>query len=155
MTALARVVRKTRRKNLAQRVASAVAGIELAFVVMLIRAGAGGWQVNLALGLLLMACVFGEDRVNGLLSLRQIPPDSREVNTAFQEDGYTSRTRSGERWWPYRQIRILAETEDYFIFVLDRTHRQVFDKRGFTWGSAEELRTLLERKTGKKVRTFR
>ena len=153
MVTLARVTRKARgRSSTARRLACAVAGMELALTLMLARAGASGWPVNLLLAVILLTCIFGEDHVNGALALRQIPPGSREVNTAFQDDGYTSRSQSGESWRPYNRVKTLAETEDYFIFVLDQGRGEVFDKKGFTWGDPDRFREYVREKTRLKIR---
>lgn len=103
------------------------------------------------------AAVLTEDWVNGAVGLRRTPEDCRVVNTAFPEDGscYVCRSQSGERWWPYNQIVRVVESRDYFALLLDRKHGQVFDKKGFTWGTMEEFRELIRKKTGLKIQYIR
>lgn len=158
MTALARMTRKTLRRGRngpVRMLAWFVVLLELFLTAVYIRAGAGGWLVNVLLACIMLACILGEDYVNGAVGLRQILPASRSVNTAFKEDGYVHRTRAGESWWPYRQIRAVVESRDYFAFLLDRTHGQIYDKKGFAWGSPDEFRAFIQRKTGLKIQRVR
>lgn len=154
MTALARMTRRTLRRGRngpVRMLAWFVVVLELFLVFLYIRAGAGGWLVNLLLACIMLACILGEDYVNGAIGLRQILPTSRSVNAAFKEDGYVHRTQAGESWWPYRQIRAIVESRDHFAFLLDRTHGQVYDKHGFTWGDPDGFREFIQRKTGLKI----
>lgn len=154
MTALARMTRRTLRRGRngpVRMLAWFVVVLELFLVFLYIRAGAVGWLVNLLLACIMLACILGEDYVNGAIGLRQILPASRSVNAAFKEDGYVHRTQAGESWWPYRQIRAIVESRDHFAFLLDRTHGQVYDKHGFTWGDPDGFREFIQRKTGLKI----
>ena len=98
---------------------------------------------------------FVEDTVNGLVGLRQVAPGSREVNAAFQEKYYVHRTQGAETWWNYDQIKAVAETEDYFALLLGKSQGQVYDKKGFSWGTPEDFRTLIQQKTGLRVQKVR
>lgn len=155
MEALARVTRKTLRRGRngpVRMLAWFVVILETFLTAIYIRGGQEGWLTNLLLGLIMLVCILGEDRTNGLIGLRRMPPDRREVNTAFQEGRcYICRSQAGEDWWPYDQIRLVAETRDYFALILDRRHGQIYDKRGFSWGSPEEFRVFIEKKTGLRV----
>lgn len=159
MTALARANRKTLRRGQSgpvRALAWFVVALELFLTVTYIRGGETDWPVNALLGLFMLGCLLLEDRVNGAAALRRIPPEERVVNAAFQEDGhFVLRTQAGENWWPYFQIKAAAETEDYFFLFPDRHHGQVYDKKGFSWGTQEEFRTLIQRKTGLKIQKFR
>ena len=79
----------------------------------------------------------------------------RSVNATFRDSGYVHRAQSGESWWPYHQIRAVVETEDYFVLLLDRSHGHIYDKQGFAWGTPEEFRELLHKRTGLKVQKIR
>ena len=159
MTALAKMTRKTirRGRNGPVRVlAWLVVLLEGYLTFIFLRGGAEGWQTNARLGAFMLACILSEDWVNGAVGLRKTPPDSREVNTAFQEDSfYVCRSRAGERWYPYSQVAVAVETKDYFALLLDRKHGQVFAKKGITWGAEEELRALIRKKTGLKIQNVR
>lgn len=154
MTALARMTRRTLRRGRngpVRMLAWFIVVLELFLTYIYIRAGVGGWLVNVLLACIMLACILGEDYVNGAVGLRHILPSGRSVNAAFKEDGYVHRTQAGESWWPYRQIRAIVESRDHFALLLDRTHGQIYDKKGFTWGDPDGFREFIQRKTGLKV----
>ena len=155
MTALAKMTRKTVRRGRngpVRLMAWFVVLLETYLTVIYARAGLGGWQMNLLLGGIMLACILGEDTVNGIVGLRQILPASREVNATFQENHYIHRTQGAETWWSYRQIKAIGEDKDYFAFVLDKNHGQIYAKEGFEWGSPDEFREFIQRRTGLKIR---
>lgn len=159
MTALARVNRKTFRRGRngpVRLLAWFVVLLESFLTVVYIRGGQSGWLTNVLLAVIMLAAILGEDWANGLVGLRNLPANRREVNTAF-EDGscYVCRTQAGEDWWPYRQIMAAAETRDYFVLILDRRRGQVYDKNGFSCGTPEEFRSLIKKKTGLKTQLIR
>lgn len=154
MTALARMTRKTLRRGRngpVRMLACFIVALELFLTFIYIRAGAGGWLVNMLLAGIMLACILGEDYVNGAVGLRQVLPASRTVNVTFKDDGYVHRTQAGESWWPYRQIKAIVESRDYFVLLLDKTHGQIYDKNGFTWGNPDGFREFIQRKTGLKI----
>ena len=160
MTALAKMTRKTVRRGRngpVRLMAWFVVLLETYLTVIYARAGLGGWQMNLLLGGIMLACILGEDWVNGAIGLRRTAPEEREVNAAFQEKEscYVCRAQLGERWWPYSQIQAAVETRHYFALLLDRKHGQVFSKQGIAWGSEEEFRALIRTKTGLKIQYIR
>ena len=155
MTALAKMSRKSLRRGRSgpvRTLAWFVVVLELFLTYAYIRGGERGWPVNALLALFMLGCLLGEDRINGMVGLRQVLPDSREVNATFQTDSsYVHRTQAAESWFPYGGIRAFCETEDYFALLLSRNHGQIYDKTGFTWGTPEDFRELIQRKTGIKV----
>lgn len=159
MAALARVNRKTLRRGSSfpvRTLAWFVTALEAFLTVIYLRNGHAGWPVNALLGLFMLACLLLEDWINGAVGLRQIQPDSRSVNAVFQEEScYICRTQAGEKRWPYSQIKLAAETEDYFVLLLDRFHGQVYEKKGFSWGTPDDFRALIQKKTGRKVQRMR
>ena len=46
---------------------------------------------------------------------------------------------------------MVAETEAYFIFILNVNHAQVYQKENMTGGTADEFRAFMEEKLGKPV----
>lgn len=155
MTALARITRKTMRRGRngpVRMLAWFVVILEAFLTAVYIRGGASGWPVNLLLGLVMLGCILGEDYVNGQLLLRQVPSTGRTVNTTFPDgNSYTYRTQAGEGCWLYSQIQAIAEDKNYFVLLLDKTHGQIYDKMSFSWGTPEEFRTFIQRKTGLKM----
>ena len=129
-----------------------IVALELFLIYIYIRAGEGGWLVNALLAAFMLACLLGEDRINGVVGLRQVLPGSREVNATFKKDSsYVHRTQAAESWWPYTEIRAFCESKDYFALLLGRSHGQIYDKNGFTWGTPDEFREFIQQKTGLKV----
>lgn len=160
MTALARANRKTLRRGQSgpvRALAWFVVALELFLTVTYVRGGETDWPVNALLGLFMLGCLLLEDRIGGAAALRRIPPDRRTVNATFQGDSssYVHRTRAGESWQLYSQLRAAVETEDYFILLQDRRHGQVYDKKGFSWGTPQEFRELIHKKTGLKIEKIR
>lgn len=151
MTALARMTRKTLRRGRngpVRMLAWFVSILELFLTFLYIRAGAG-WLINALLAAIMLSCILGEDYVNGAVGLRQILPASRTVNATFQDGNtYVHRTQAGESCWLYSQIMAIVEDEKYFALLLDRTHGQIYDKSGFSWGTSAEFRDFIQRKTG-------
>jgi hypothetical protein len=46
---------------------------------------------------------------------------------------------------------MLAETNDYFIFLFSSSHAQVYDKNSLAGGSVSEFCVFIEEKTGRKI----
>lgn len=158
MTALAKINRKTIRRGRSSPVrtfAWCVAAVELGLAALFIWTGAGGWLTNVLMAAIMLACILGEDAVNGIVGLRRIPPADREVNAAFQEERYVHRTQGAETWWSYRQIKAIGEDKDYFAFALDKKHGQIYAKDSFDWGTPEEFREFIQRKTGLRIQKVR
>ena len=118
MTALARMTRKTVRRGRngpVRLMAWFVVLLEAYLTVIYVRAGLGGWQMNLLLGGIMLACILGEDWVNGAIGLRRTAPEELEVNAAFQDDRcYVCRSQGGERWWLYSQIWVAGGDRGLF-----------------------------------------
>lgn len=75
-----------------------------------------------------------------------------KATTVFCDESYTTSTSIGKTEFPYdRNIDLLAETKDYFVFVFDKNHAQVYDKRGLSGGTIEEFRGFITEKTGKAI----
>ena len=159
MTALARMTRRTLRRGRngpVRMLAWFVVLLEGFLTVSYIRGGFGTWLPNTLMGLFMLGCLLLEDRVNGAFALRRIPENSRTINAAFQEDSsYVHRSEAGEHWYAYSQIRLAAETRDYFVLLQDRSHGQVYRKTDFTWGGPDQFRELIRKKTGLKIQKIR
>ena len=157
LTALARGARKYVRKKrgvIVRLVAGAVILLNVFFCVLSIRAGDSRWWVNGALALFLAVVIFGEDQLNGRFNAKYILPDAREVTASFGAEEYTSVTPSSESRFAYSQIHAVCETKEYFLFYLDRNLGQIYDKNGFTQGTAMAFREFISRKTGMQVRNI-
>ncbi|WP_195279306.1 YcxB family protein [Clostridium sp. J1101437_171009_A5] len=152
LTAMARGLRKTVRRKKSRR--SRIVGVVLMVLAFLFGAGDlilnPGWKAWLDLGVavVLLLILLTEDRVNGFLAGRKVLPGARDTETVFTEYDYTTTIQNAETRWSYESIRAIAEGENFIVLALSDRHAQVFDKRGITAGTPEELRTLLRDKTG-------
>lgn len=157
LTALAKGARKSvrrRRGHVIRILGGAIILLNVFFCWVSLWTGDSRWWVNGALALFLLVIIFGEDQLNGRVSAKYVLPDAREVTTTFDAEQYTHRTPSSESRFTYDQIQAVCETEDYFLFYLNRNLGQIFDKNGFTTGSAMAFRDFISRKTGLAVRNI-
>lgn len=156
MIALAKITRKTLGGSRpVRRFAWFAVVVELIIMLMSFLAGDGGWVINALLAGIMLASVLGEDTVNGLIAFRQVLPDSREINVTFREDHYIQRGQGWETRWNYRPIVAVGEDKDYFALLIDKSHGQIYSKKGFEWGSPKEFREFIRRKTGLKIRKIK
>ncbi|MDE7260789.1 MAG: YcxB family protein [Oscillospiraceae bacterium] len=157
LTALARGARRSVRKKrgvIVRIVGLAVILLNVLFCAASIKAGDSRWWVNGALALFLLVIIFGEDQLNGRVSAKYLLPDAQKVTTSFGPEGYTSATASSESRFTYDQIQAVCETRDCFLFYLNRNLGQIYDKNGFTKGTAMAFRDFISRKTGLQVKNI-
>ena len=151
MTALARGLRKTVRKKHSRR--SNIFGwivVVMAAILVLSAKEINGKVIFTGLaGLMIVLAFLFEDALNGMIAMKRGIPGLHSAVTTFREDGYHSKTEVGESDFPYAPIVAMAESKDYFLLLIGPSHGQVYDKRGFLSGTAEDFRRLLEEKTGK------
>lgn len=158
LAALAHGARKSvrKRRGVAVRVTAAVIiGLNALFAWASFRAGDSRWWVNGAVALFLLAIVVWEDQVNAKFSSKYILPDAREVTAVFLEDFYKQTSKAADSRFQYDQIQAVCETKDYFLLYLSRNLGQIYDKKGFTKGTAMAFRQFLSNKTGLQVRQIR
>lgn len=158
MTALSRAARRTlgRRRSIAVHIFGWAVVVLILLLSLLLWLGGGGISyLNLLLGLVMLATLLWEDRLNGAIGLRQTLPGSRQVTAHFTGEDYRHITPVSESRWHYDQIQAVCETEDYFLLLLSRRHGQVYSKAGFTRGDPETFRTFIAGKTGLTVQYIR
>ena len=100
---------------------------------------------------IMVAALIWEDRINGYFAEKRALPGTKHTAAAFDEEGYTTVNEAGETRWKYENIQMVAETEEYFVFVLNVNHAQAYQKRSIAGGTVEEFRVFLEKKLGKSV----
>ena len=158
LTALSRGARKSvrrRRGTVVRVIGTAVILLNVLFCVLSIQLGDNRWWLNGALALFLVVIIYGEDRLNGRISAKYLLPDAKDVTASFGSEEYISATASSESHFTYDQIHAVCETEDYFLLYLNRNLGQIYDKNGFTKGTAMAFREFISRKTGLQVRNVR
>ena len=154
LTVMARALRKTVRKKHSRR--SHVIGWIIVAVTLLLslRNGFAVSRKELltwAIELIMVLTMLFEDRINGRFAHKRMLPGTEHTATSFDEEGYTSVNAAGTTRWSYENVQAVAETEDYFVFVLNFNHAQIYDKRTLSGGTEAEVRMFLEEKMGKPI----
>lgn len=157
LTVMARTIRLTLRKERTKR-SRVMSVIVIAFAVLMTFSGTGSGYVFdhrhivnfVVIVALILALVF-EDQLNGYITGRRMLCGTRRAETFFREENYYSMNEIGRTEWEYENIALIAETNDYFVFLFDGNHAQLYDKSTLTGGSVEEFRLFISGKTGKTV----
>ena len=105
----------------------------------------------MALAMIVLIALLFEDKINAWIARRRMMAGTDRATCTFTQDGYCSESAVGRTEWHYENIRYIAEDKDYFIFVFDKNHAQVYAKHGMTDGTAEEFRAFLSGITGKEI----
>ena len=157
MTDMARALRKTIRKKRSRR--SHILGWIIIAAALLITLPLGGrpftldartflnWAAALAVGAVLLL----EDTMNGYGARKRLMAGTGQSHSVFREDSYRTETGVGATEWNYSSVAQVAETRQYFVFLFDQSHAQVYDKSTLSGGSPEEFRSFIAQKTGKEV----
>lgn len=157
MTAMAKALRKTIRKKKNRR--SHILGWILAALALFL----AFWSpetgfyfilnsrsfITLTLAIVLTVVLIWEDHINGYLACRRLLPGTEKSKTVFRNNEFVSATAAGISTFGYDRVVMLAETEDYFVFIFSVSHAQVYDKKHFSDGSPEDFRAFIEQVTGK------
>lgn len=96
-----------------------------------------------------------EDKINGYIAKKRMLKGTESVKVTFKEDGYVSTSPIGKSEWHYKNIQQIAETEEYFIFVFDQSHAQVYNKKGLISGNIDDFRKFIAEKTEKEVQSIK
>lgn len=158
LAALSRGTRKTlhkRRSIVVQVLALVIIALNLLFAWASWQVGDIRWLLNGAVAVFLLVITLREDWFNLRLTGRYVLPDAQEVTTAFGDEGFTQTSKAAEGQFRYDQIENICETSDYFLLYLDHNLGQVYDKKGFTKGTAMGFRDFISRKTGLQMRNIR
>lgn len=156
VAAMVHALRKTHRKKRSRR--SRIFGwIVMAFGLLLAisdfanaRADIGTW-VTLVTILVLLAVFVWEDAINAFFARKRTLPGLMHIHAVFGEDNYRTETEMGNTEWFYANILSVVELPEYFVFLFDKNHAQIYTKAGMTGGSPEEFRAFLAEKTGKEI----
>lgn len=155
LAAMARGLRKTVRRKRSRR--SRVVGWVLVALALLFGVGDlildPGWEgwLDLGVAVMLLVVLFTEDQLNGFFAGRKLLPGSREVETVFTEQDYVATVQNAQTRWSYESIQAIADGKEFIALALSNRHAQVYAKEGSAGGTAEELLSLLQTKTGLSV----
>lgn len=158
VTTMARTLRKTLRKKRSRR--SHIFGwiVLVIAVILTLPLGEKEFAINfktiitwIAASAILVALLF-EDRMNGYIARKRMLAGMDRAATVFNDESYVTTTSIGKTEFPYdHNIDLLAETKDYFVFIFDKSHAQVYDKHALAGGTLEEFRKFISEKTGKEI----
>lgn len=157
ITAMAKAMRKTVRRKRNKR--TRIAGWIIIILALLLTIPSKGeifvieanmivtWLAVLMMGIVLLF----EDNINAYIAKKRMVKGTEKAVTVFKDEIYISTTDMGKTEWYYKNIIQIAETKEYFIFIFDNSHAQIYDKNKFTKGTVEEFRTFICEKTGKEI----
>lgn len=111
--------------------------------------------ITLIVVAIMVVVLIFEDKINGYIARKRMITGMEKSITTFKEDSYISETNIGKTEFYYNNINIIAETEEYFVFVFDQSHAQIYDKSGLKSGTLEEFKKFIEIKTEKKIQEIK
>lgn len=160
ITTMAKAIRKTARRTRSRR--SHVFGVIVMILAVLLTLPFGDKEFALdfktvitwgVAAVLLFTLIF-EDKINGYIARKRMLPGLDRATVTFREEGYHSETEIGSSDFKYDTIMLLAETEDYFVFVFSQSHAQVYNKKTIEGGTVEEFRKFITSVTGKTIQSI-
>ena len=92
-----------------------------------------------------------QDKINGYIARKRMIAGMEKSITTFKEDSYISETNIGKTEFYYKNIQEIAENNNYFIFIFDQSHAQIYDKNGLTKGNIDEFRNFVTKRTEKEI----
>lgn len=158
VTAMARTLRKTLRRKRSLR--SHIFGwiVIVAAVLLTLPFGNKDFAPDLntiitwLAALIILIAILFEDKINGYAARKRMLAGMDKATTVFNDESYITTTNIGKTEFSYdHNIDLLAETKDYFVFVFDKNHAQVYDKSALSGGAMDEFRRFITAKTGKEI----
>ena len=155
LTAMARAVRKTVRAKTSRRVRLYAWVIIGLLLVSLWLSWGDIWQTaaNCVVIAALLLISWKEDDINGFFAKRKALPGTDTADTIFYPVHFLVKTAAAESQWQYDKILALAETKDYFLFVMGKNHAMAIGKADLGGGVAE-FRRFIEDKSGRKIQSI-
>ena len=92
-----------------------------------------------------------EDKINGYVARKRMLPGLEKAYVTFKEDSFYSETEIGSSEFKYSAIMLLAETENYFVYIFSQSHAQIYSKKSIEGGTIEEFREFIKGVTGKEI----
>ena len=154
---MAKALRKTARRKRSRR--SHILGAILIVAAILLTLPLGGKEfvldsrtvITWLVAAVLLFTLLFEDKLNGYIARKRMLPGLASATVTFHENGYHSETEIGSSDFKYSTVAMLAETEDYFVFVFSPSHAQIYSKKSLTGGTVEEFRAFLTTATGREI----
>lgn len=153
MTALVRALRKTVRKKATRRI-KILGWIICALAAMMLVVPDVSPPMRglnfVALVVILVVQIWG-DSINGWMAQRNVLPGAELWSTSFYPDHYECRIAGATTSWSYEKIVLVAESREYFFFIMGKNHAQIYQKSQLKGGTVDSFRGFLEQRTGKAV----
>ena len=157
ITTMAKALRKTIRKKRSKR--SHIFGIIIilcAIMLSLPEKGeafviTGSLVVTWIAVVVMAITLLFEDKINGYIARKRMLTGMEKSIVTFKEESYLSETAVGKTEFYYNNIHTLAESDEYFVFIFNQNHAQIYDKNGLKEGSLEEFKKFITEKTGKEM----
>ena len=157
VTAMAKALRKTARKKRSRRTHIFAVIVILLALLLTLPIGDRVFVLDfktiitwLAAALILFTLIF-EDKLNGYIARKRMLPGLDKSNVTFTPEGYHSETAIGSSDFKYETITLLAETDDYFVFVFGQNHAQVYSKQSIEGGTIEQFSEFITSVTEKEI----
>ena len=158
LTAMAKALRKTVRKKRG-RISHIRGWVIVAFsLALLVTASQNPLEtrekITVAVGAIILITLIFEDRLNGYIGKKRMLKGTEKAVAVFDEENaetFISETEAGKTEFYYKNIVAIAETKEYFVFILSANHGQLYDKAHLSGGTPEQFRDFISEKTGKSV----
>ena len=160
LTAMAKCLRKTVRRKKSRKSHAwgwIVEAMAIFLLVLSCRDGDGlnvGTTITVVMAVVLPIVLIFEDRINGAIAGRSLLKGTEHAVAVFDSENpefFVSETAVGKTEFPYNSILVIAETENYFVFILSAIHGQVYDKRALSGGDVDSFRQFICERTGKEI----
>lgn len=157
LSIMAKCIRKTVRKKRSRR--SHIFGWLVVLLALLLSfsSGEGDFVIEpktivtwTAAGVMVFTLIF-EDSINGYFAGKRLLKGTEHAISVFDSDmadGFVSETSIGKSIFSYDRILLIAETQQYFVFIFSASHAQLYRKSSITGGTVDEFRAFLTEKTG-------
>lgn len=157
ITVMAKALRKTIRKKRSKR--SHIFGIIIILCAILLSISDKNEEFVITMNLVvtwiavmvMTVTLLFEDKLNGYIARKRMLPGMEKSIVTFQEESYLSETAVGKTEFYYNNINTIAETDEYFVFIFNQNHAQIYDKKGLKEGTIEGFRDFITQKTEKEI----
>jgi len=160
ITIMAKALRKTVRKKRSRR--SHIFGVIVVILAILLTLPLGDKEfvldfrtiITWLVSAVMIFVLLFEDKINSYIARKRMLPGLNKSCVTFSADSYYSETELGNSEFKYNNIIMLAEADDYFVFIFSQSHAQVYDKKSISGGTIEEFREFIKGVTGKEIQAI-
>ncbi len=160
LSIMAKALRKTTRKKKSRH--SHILGILIIICAILLSLPGKNEEFTITINfvvtwaviiIMVLALIF-EDKLNGSIAKNRMLPGTERSVTTFKENVYISETNAGKTEFYYSNIDAIAESAEYFVFIFNKNHAQLYDKNSLTNGTVESFRKFIIERTQKEIQAI-